>query len=138
MTLRLPAACFCLCLVAATPSTQVFPSQFQGSWGDTLASCEPEFTHGFTIEKDEIGYYEGIDQIIYATPVTTIKTKLGAGLTMVVDLEYRHHKHSSTSSDRFTLIGNMWLYRRDSQLPMSKHLSIKYRTIRCPPGSTDG
>ena len=138
MKLTFIAASTSIILAATTSSHTSFPAEFQGSWVESLSSCEPEFTQGFKIRNDKITYYEGADRVIFATPVAAIKTKLGAGQTMVVDLEYSHHKQSMTSSDRFTLVRSKWLYRSDSKMPMSAHLSIKNRTVRCPAESMDG
>lgn len=125
-------------LMAAAPGALSFPKQFQGNWAKATSDCAPEFTGGTVIGANAITYQEGADRIIHASPVSTVKTKAGTGKTIVVKLRYRHYDETSTSTERFTLVGRDRLFRSDSKKPMSSHLSLANRLVRCPPGSSDG
>lgn len=112
-----------------------FPTEFRGSWSGDLAGCEPEFTQGYKIRADTIHYYEGTDKIYGVSHVTNIKSPAGHGRTMIAKLRYKFHDEASTSTERFTVVGQ-WLYRSDAKLPLGKHLLPANRKIRCPSGST--
>ena len=122
-------------LISTSGTISTLPTEMRGSWGDDITDCEPEFVHGQAIEARNIGYYEGDDTLIGATPLKAIQTPYGPGRTMVARLKYRFHDDTSKSVERFTVVGH-WLYRSNSKLAIAKHFSRKNRHVRCPAGST--
>ena len=121
-------------LLAASPPPQ-FPRDMRDAWAKTASLCEPEFTGGFKIGRDKISYYEGIDQLTNISLAKTVQTPFGKGRSYIAKLRWKFHDESSTSFNRFTIVGNA-IYRSDSKDVMSKHLRVQNRLRRCPPGST--
>lgn len=117
---------------ALSASSPQLPAEFQGAWGHTLEACEPEFTNGFDIGPDSIGYYEGSDELLAVLDNQSVETKAGLVTYLLVELTYEHAGSlSEPFRVRYTLTGK-YLYRTEEGSSISK----EDRYVRCPPGST--
>lgn len=128
--------------IFASPSSAVsnpanFPAQFEGSWANSIKDCEPEFTGGFTIRSKSLSLYEGAGDLLSVGPVSSVRTPSGPGRSVMAELRYQSEESSRniTSLERLTVVGR-WIYRSEAKVPIAAHLSIKNRSVRCPPGST--
>jgi hypothetical protein len=121
----------------AVSSTVHFPAQFVGSWANSSKDCEPELTGGFRIGPKTLSLYDGGGDLISLGPVTSVRTPSGLGRSVTAKIRFQDEEGPGkiTSIERLTVLGK-WIYRSEAKIPMTTHLSIKNRSIRCPPGST--
>ena len=71
-------------------SSAQFPTALRGAWAKKIDQCVPEFTGGFTINRDRITYYEGTDLLVEFDDQTKITGTSGLGNTMVAEMAYIH------------------------------------------------
>lgn len=138
MMIELVAA---LVAVTSSPAAKagadiVFPAAMRGAWADTLADCEPEFTHGFTIERSTLVYHDGPSKLLSRGPTTKVRSPVGPGYTFVARMRHQEHGNPAViATERFTVSGR-WLYHSAASGSLRQHFAVKNRLVRCPPGST--